>query len=88
LSGAVELVGDMLKVPARIGTPIRFANLGGLVEGYRTTAHATAIGLLLEGDRRENLQLGEKDKVIRPPVTKDPRGYLNRILAWFKEIFY
>ena len=89
LPGAVELAGDILKRPSRMGTPIRFANLGGLVEGYRTAAHATAIGLVLEGDRRENLILGDRDKGSRTSIIKrDDRGLLNRIKDWFKETFF
>jgi cell division protein FtsA len=84
LTGAVELAGEILKLPSRTGIPIRFANLGGLVEEYRTTAHATVIGLVLEGDRRENTDSTEGE--ILPD--RDGRGLLKRITDWFKEIFF
>jgi len=66
LAGTVELAGEILKMPARTGIPIRFANMGGLVDEYRTPAHATAIGLVLEGNKRETDEKAEREPNIRP----------------------
>jgi len=47
LMGAVELANSVLKLPARIGSPIPTQSLGGLVEEYRNPAFASVIGLAL-----------------------------------------
>jgi cell division protein FtsA len=52
LSGVAELAGDILKMPARLGTPIPTAELGGLVEEYRSVEYATVIGLAMESIKR------------------------------------
>jgi cell division protein FtsA len=84
LTGAVELAGDILKMPARLGIPIRFANLGGLVDEYRAPAYATAIGLVLEGDKRERDDETEREPAIRPHLAAK-KGVMARITNWFKD---
>ena len=87
LTGAVELAGEILKMPVRMGIPIRFPNLGGLVEEYRSPVYATAIGLVLVGDERENNELAERDhdmRPSRPPITKAP-GVFGKIRNWIKD---
>ena len=86
LTGAVELAGEILEKPVRLGVPIRFPNLGGLVEEYCTPDYATAIGLVLEGDKRENDSLSERESVFRstqPKIGKKP-GRLRRIWEWVR----
>jgi cell division protein FtsA len=87
LTGAVELAEEILKMPARLGTPIHFANLGGLIDRYtRSPSHATAIGLILEGDKRENDEMSERDPTLRsmsPMGGKNP-GVIERIKDWFQ----
>ncbi|MCL1836286.1 MAG: cell division protein FtsA [Treponema sp.] len=86
LTGAVELAGDIFRLPARMGTPIRFANMGGLVDEYRDPGYATAIGLVLEGDRRENEDFAEHIPPTRQqlPLKKDSAGPLGKVIDWVK----
>jgi len=86
LTGTVELAGEIFDMPVRLGVPIRFANLGSLVNEYCTPAHATAIGLVLEGDRREREDLSERDSSFRPMPPKGGKkpGVLKRVGAWLK----
>jgi cell division protein FtsA len=84
LTGAVELAGHIFRMPVRIGTPIRFANLGGLVDEYRVPAYATAIGLVLEGDKRENEEIAEKEPVYPAQAVRNaPKGF-GKIITWIK----
>jgi cell division protein FtsA len=87
LTGAVELAEEILKMPTRLGTPIHFANLGGLIDRYtRSPSHATAIGLILEGDKRENDEMSERDTTSRSTSSmggKNP-GVFERITNWVK----
>ena len=83
LSGAVELAGEIFKMPVRLGTPIPFKNLGGLVNEYRSPEYATAIGLVLEGDRRENNEFVERDAPLSAKIGKKA-GALKRVVDWFK----
>jgi len=86
LTGAVELAAEIFDKPVRLGEPIRFANLGALVDDYCTPAHATAIGLVLEGDRREREDLSERESTFRPipsKVGKKP-GVGKRIVEWLR----
>jgi cell division protein FtsA len=86
LSGAVELASEIFKMPARLGTPIRFANLGGLVDEYRAPTYATAIGLVLEGDKRETDEETDREPVLRPLSTKrNSPGFLGRVKNWIKD---
>jgi cell division protein FtsA len=87
LSGVVELAGDIFRMPVRIGMPIRFANLGGLIDNYRTPAYATAIGLVLEGDRREREENNERDSPLwsKQPMNRKGSGALDRFVKWIKD---
>jgi cell division protein FtsA len=88
LAGTVELAAEIFKMPSRTGIPIRFANLGGLVEEYCTPAYATAIGLVLEGDRRETAEITERENVTRPPVvTANGTGVAGRIKKFLDGLF-
>jgi cell division protein FtsA len=87
LSGVVELAGEIFKMPARLGMPIRFANLGGLVDEYRAPIYATAIGLVLEGDKRENDDETEREPLLRPLLSanRNSPGLLDRLRNWIKD---
>ncbi|MDR0456974.1 MAG: cell division protein FtsA [Treponema sp.] len=84
LAGAVELAGEIFKMPVRLGMPIHFANLGGLIDEYRAPAYATAIGLTLEGDRREKDEASERETSVRPLLStaKNAPGFLSRLKNW------
>jgi cell division protein FtsA len=71
-------------MPVRIGTPIRFANLGGLVDEYRTPSYATAIGLVLEGDNRENEEIAEREPVHPAQAVRNAPNIFKRISSWIK----
>ncbi|MCL2762288.1 MAG: cell division protein FtsA [Treponema sp.] len=86
LAGAVELAGEIFKMPVRMGVPIHFANLGGLVDEYRSPGYATAIGLALEGFKRETEELIEHEP-LRPlllPKRNSPNVF-SRIGSWIKD---
>ena len=88
LTGAVELAGEILRMPSRMGVPIRFAHLGGLVDEYRTPVYATAIGLVLEGDKRERSEVNERDNIfIGPymPKKTNVHGFFGRVKNWIKD---
>ncbi|MCL2043821.1 MAG: cell division protein FtsA [Treponema sp.] len=87
LNGAVELAGEIFKLPVRLGIPIRFANLGGLVDEYRDPGYATAIGLVLEGDRREKDEFSDWVIPIRPGHgSNGSQGPLKKIEDFFEWI--
>ena len=84
LTGAIELAGEIFQMQVRLGLPISFTNsLGGLVEDYCTPAHATAIGLVLEGNRLEMEGSSEQDRPLPPSIGKKT-GFWRRIADWFK----
>jgi cell division protein FtsA len=87
LQGVVELANTVLKLPARLGSPIPARDLGGLVEEYRTPSYATAIGLVLEGASRANIAGPQRGSDARPAEKK--RGDLiEKFKVWLKEEFF
>ena len=86
LNGAAELAGEVFKMPARIGTPMRCGNLGGLVDGYCTPEYSTAIGLVLEGDVREREELFDREGAPRSSPSKGARkpGVAGKIVNWMR----
>ena len=87
LSGVVELAGSILKLPARIGSPIPSERLGGLVEEYRTPSFACVVGLALEGERRAGLDSGEHAGELRKNEKKSS-SLIDKLKSWLKEEFY
>ena len=85
LSGVVELANHILKLPARLGTPLPAPDLFGLVEEYRTPSFATAIGLALEGERRSCLDNAERGSDFSDKKNPDLIGKLK---TWLKEEFF
>jgi len=86
LSGVVELANSILRLPARLGTPIPTQELEGLVEEYRTPAYATVIGLALEGSRRMGLDSGERGSDVRLGEKKNG-DLIHKLISWLKEEF-
>ena len=86
LIGAAELAAEIFKLPVRLGFPIRFANLGGLVNEYHDPGYATAIGLVLEGDKREEEDVVERNPPPRQPIPgkKKIANPFARVKDWFK----
>ncbi|MCL2067442.1 MAG: cell division protein FtsA [Treponema sp.] len=86
LSGVVELANQIFKLPARIGSPIPSADLSGLVEEYRSPSYATAIGLILEGKKREGLSGQQQGNDGRQGEKKYPE-LIEKFKTWLKEEF-
>ena len=86
LTGAADLASYILKLPARLGYPIPVRELGGLVEEYRTPAYATAIGLVLEGDRRSAIDDTERGYDMRKGEKKSA-ALIEKLKTWLKEEF-
>jgi cell division protein FtsA len=87
LLGALELASDIFKMPVRLGVPIRFANLSGLIDGYQDPGYATAIGLVLEGDRREAEEKSEREIMPRskPQLKKYSPSLFGNFKNWIKD---
>ncbi|MDR0300825.1 MAG: cell division protein FtsA [Treponema sp.] len=86
LHGVVELASSVIKLPARLGTPIPTKDLGGLVEEYRTPAYATVVGLALEGLKRANFDT-ESISGMRQGEKKSS-ALIDKFKAWLKEEFF
>jgi len=87
LAGVVELANNILKLPARLGSPIPVQELGGLVEEYRTPSFATAIGLALEGDRRLGADFAQRGSEARQSDKKSV-ALIDKFKSWLKEEFF
>ena len=83
LPGVVELANKVLKLPARLGSPIAVKNLGGLVDEYRTTSYATVIGLALEGGRRAGIMNNSEDEQSK----RTGESLIKKIRRWIREEF-
>jgi len=81
LTGVVELANHILKLPARLGTPLQTPDLIALVEEYRTPAYATVIGLALEGERRSGFEPKEND------FHHEKGNPIKKFVTWLKEEF-
>jgi len=84
LAGVVELANNVLKLPARLGSPLQTGKLSGLVEEYRIPSYATVIGLLLEGEKRAGLDPKEN---ISEKGNKEKTNLIEKIKVWLKEEF-
>jgi len=87
LAGVVELANSILKLPARLGTPIPTQYLGGLVEEYRTPSYATVVGLALEGERRAGLGTSERGSELRQSDKKSV-ALIDKLKSWLREEFF
>jgi len=86
LHGVVELANSILKLPARLGTPIPTKDLEGLVEEYRTPAYATVVGLALEGAKRASIDT----QGVSGSRQGENKGsaLIDKFKAWLKEEFF
>jgi cell division protein FtsA len=82
LAGIVELANHILKLPARLGSPLKKPEVSGFVEEYRTPSYATVIGLALEGERRLGSDTNEHGSDSQH---KEKTGFFKRIKNLFKE---
>jgi len=87
LAGVVELAGEILRLPARLGTPIPTERLGGLVEEYRTPSYASVIGLALEGERRAGMDPAEHAGESRQGDKKSS-ALIDKLKSWLREEFF
>jgi cell division protein FtsA len=87
LSGVVELANTILRLPARVGSPIPSPGLGGLVEEYRSPAYATAVGLVLEGNDRESRADPERGTEARQGDKGDTLLF-GKLKKWLKDEFF
>jgi cell division protein FtsA len=86
LSGVVELAHDILKLPARIGTPIPAQELEGLVEEYRSPVYATVVGLVLEGARRAGMGFDVGSDIRQGDKKSSP--LIDKLRSWLREEFF
>jgi len=86
LTGVVELANHILKLSARLGSPIPVKELKGLAEEYRIPAYATAIGLALEGAKRAGIDGTERSSDIR--AEKKSGALIEKLRAWLREEFF
>jgi cell division protein FtsA len=87
LSGVVELANSVLKLPARVGSPIPVPGLGGLVEEYRSSEYATAVGLVLEGNSREMKMEGSSGSESRQTDAKSS-DIFGKLKSWLTNEFF
>jgi cell division protein FtsA len=87
LAGVTELANHVLRLPARLGSPIPTAGLEGLVEEYRVPSYATAVGLALEGDIRSGADGSEKGFDARQGEKKNG-ALIDKLKTWLKEEFF
>ena len=78
LPGAVELAEQMFEMPVRRGIP---SGLSGLMENVRDPRHATGVGLLIYGSRRE----GARGTAVGGGSSVS--GLWGRVSTWFKGEF-
>jgi cell division protein FtsA len=78
LQGMVEIAEQIFNVPARLGYPVR---IGGLSEVVNKPMYATAVGLVLYGAKRKDVEkkFRIRDGNIFSKVT-------DRMKKWFKDV--
>ncbi len=84
LPGAAELASQIFKLPVRIGAPL---SIGGLVEEYRNPEYATAVGLMLEGAKREGSKIIERGNE-KAPHEKKQGTVFGKFIDWLKKEFF
>ncbi|MCL2208653.1 MAG: cell division protein FtsA [Treponema sp.] len=87
LSGAVELANYLLKLPARLGSPIPTQDLAGIIEEFRNPSYATVIGLAIEGDKRIASYGAEYNPDFRQTDKKNT-ALISKLKTWLKEEFF
>jgi cell division protein FtsA len=87
LLGTVELAEEVFNsgrkrpMPIRVGNPLS-RNLGGFIEKYRSPVYSTALGLMLEGAKREMNSVQEGGEA---PGETD--GFWGKLSLWIKSLF-
>jgi len=87
LNGVVELANSIIKLPARLGSPIPTQNIGGLVEEYQNPGYATVIGLTLEGDKRSEFGAGDHGADSRQGDRRNS-ALIDKLKTWLREEFF
>jgi cell division protein FtsA len=82
--GAAELAGDVFKLPVRVGNPLP---LGGLVEEYRSPEYAVAVGLVLEGNEREQ-ESGVERGTEKGQREKSQGDVFKKLRDWLQKEFF
>ncbi|HZR42987.1 MAG TPA: cell division protein FtsA [Ktedonobacteraceae bacterium] len=75
LPGILEMSGQILDLPARIGSPL---GLHGLADSISRPAYATAVGLLLWGLRRTSLLIEEEE------IEEEDDSFVSRFGRWLR----
>lgn len=75
LPGILEMAGQILDLPARIGSPL---GLHGLADSISRPAYATAVGLLLWGLRRTSLLIEEEE------IEEEDTTFVSRFGRWLR----
>jgi cell division protein FtsA len=76
LPGVLEIAGQTLDLPARIGSPL---GLHGLADSISRPAYATAVGLLLWGLRHTSLFIEEEQL-----EEQEPNNFFSRLGHWLR----
>jgi cell division protein FtsA len=82
LVGAVELAAHVFNLPVRMGNPLP---VGGLVEEYRSPIYAAAVGLVLEGNDRDQKTSPDRGGESRGG---DKTGIFTKLSEWLKKDFF
>ncbi len=77
LPGILDIAGQILDLPARLGTPL---GLHGLADTISRPAYATAVGLLLWGLRHTSLMLDDEEV----EEERTPRARASRFGRWLR----
>jgi cell division protein FtsA len=77
LPGILDIAGQILDLPARLGTPL---GLHGLADTISRPAYATSVGLLLWGLRHTSLMLDDEEV----EEERSPRASISRIGRWLR----
>ncbi|MDR0561193.1 MAG: cell division protein FtsA [Spirochaetaceae bacterium] len=84
LLGVAELAHYIFGLPVRIGIPI---SVGGLVEEYRNPMYATAVGLVLEGNDREQKTIPDRGPEVHIREKGEP-SIIGKFVNWIKTEFF
>ena len=78
MEGAIELAEEIFHMPVRLGVP---QHVTGLAENVKNPIYATAVGLLLYGQKQE------RDEMTRIDMNNGVKSFLVRIKSWFQGHF-